>query len=222
MKLKLFFFFLLLSSLESTFAQGIRFNTYTGYVFDESFDLSDPPNYYRGTIKGGLQWGAGVEYQANKRYGIELSYLRHDAQTPVRKNGSSLKNDFDLGINYVLIGGNGYIKIAKFIEPYLGGQMGMAIFNIRRADIDLKTTKAKFALGIKTGLNFHITPNIGIKLQAQLLSTIQSIDAGFYVGTGGAGTNLSPRSLIMQIGLTSGLVFILPSEKKQPTKPAKP
>ena len=78
MKTKLFLLFLLFSGVQNSFAQNIRVNSYAGYVFNESFDLSDFSGYYSGTIKGGLQWGAGLEYMANKNFGIELSYLRQD------------------------------------------------------------------------------------------------------------------------------------------------
>ena len=215
MKTKLFLLFLLFSGVQNSFAQNIRVNSYAGYVFNESFDLSDFSGYYSGTIKGGLQWGGGIEYMPNKNFGIELSYLRQDTKAPVRKNGSSLINDYNVGINYILIGGNRYIKTAnKNIEPYAGGQIGMAIFNIKKADGSSKSNNTKFAWGIKTGVNIHATSSIGIKLQAQLLSAVQGFDGGFYFGTGGVGTNLSARSSIIQFGFNGGLVFVLPSKHK--------
>ena len=215
MKSKLFFLFLLFAIVQNSFAQNIRVNTYAGYVFDESFDLSDASGYYSGTINGGFQWGAGFEYMANKQYGIELSYLRQDTKAPVRKNVSSSINDYKLGINYILAGSNRYIKTAnKNIEPYAGGQLGMAIYSIEKADGSSKSNKTKFAWGIKTGMNIHASERIGIKLQAQLLSTVQGLDGGFYFGTGGSGTSLSARSSIMQFGFTGGLIFAMPSHHK--------
>jgi hypothetical protein len=215
MKSKLFFLFLLFAVVQNSFAQDIHINTYGGYVFDESFDLSDVSGYYNGTINGGFQWGAGFEFMANKQYGVEMSYLRQDTKAPVRKNGSSLINNYNLGINYILAGGNRYIKTAnKNIEPYAGGQFGMAIFNIEKTDGSSKFNKTKFAWGIKTGANIHASERIGIKLQAQLLSTVQGLDGGFYFGTGGSGTSLSARSSILQFGFTGGLVFVMPSHHK--------
>ena len=213
MKSKLFFLFLLFTSFQNSFAQGVRFNTYCGYVFDESFEFSDLSGFYNGTINGGLHWGGGLELMAHKYYGVELSYLRQDANAIVRKNLTL--NDYNLGINYILLGGNRYFNTGnKTIEPYVGGQIGMAIYNIENTNANTKSNKTKFAWGVKTGVNINLSSSVAIKLQAQLLSTVQGIDGGFYFGTGGVGTTLSARASILQFGFNGGLVFSISPDKK--------
>ena len=215
MKSKLFFLLLLFTSLQNSFAQEIRLNTYGGYVFDESFELSDISGYYNGIINGGFHWGGGLEFMAHKHYGVELSYLRQDTKAPVRKNLSSLINDYNVGISYILLGGNRYFNTGnKTIEPYAGGQLGMAIYNIENTNASLKSNKTKFAWGVKAGVNINLSSSAAIKLQAQLLSTVQRIDGGFYFGSGGVGTSLSARAAILQFGFNGGLVFSISPDKK--------
>jgi hypothetical protein len=57
-------------------AQTTRLNGYAMYVFDDKFDsYYDNSNYYQGKFKGGLQWGAGLEYLPHASSGVELIYL---------------------------------------------------------------------------------------------------------------------------------------------------
>jgi hypothetical protein len=52
-----------------------------------------------------------------------------------------------------------------------------------------------------------VAQNIGIKLQAQLLSAVQSLGGGIFVGTGGVGAGVASYSTLYQFGLGGGLVF---------------
>ena len=59
----------------TAYAQGgINLNLYGAYVFDDKFDTYySSSNYYEGKIKGGFQWGVGVEYMVQPEYGVELA-----------------------------------------------------------------------------------------------------------------------------------------------------
>ena len=71
------FFIFLISS--QSFAQNIRLNAYGAYVFDDKVDsYFDNNNYYKGTIKGGFQWGVGVEYMTRRNFGIDRSAEAND------------------------------------------------------------------------------------------------------------------------------------------------
>jgi hypothetical protein len=71
----------------------------------------------------------------------------------------------------------------------------------------------KFAIGMRGGANVWVAGNIGIKVQAQLLSAVQGFGGGVYVGTGGIGFGTSTYSSIYQFGLGGGLVYRLQSSK---------
>src|SRR4051812_39147105 len=65
-------------------AQGVRLNLYGAYVFDDYFEVyGDSYNYFHGTIKGGAQWGAGLEVSVRgDAYSLELLYQRQDTHAP--------------------------------------------------------------------------------------------------------------------------------------------
>ncbi len=56
-------------------------------------------------------------------------------------------------------------------------------------------------------LEHWVKEKVGIKLQAQLLSAVQSVGGGFYFGTGGSGGAVMAQSSMYQFELGGGLVF---------------
>ncbi|MEO5570426.1 MAG: hypothetical protein ABIT08_17645 [Bacteroidia bacterium] len=53
-----------------------RINLYGMYTFDDSFTSTyDDATYYEGKIKGGFQYGAGIEFMVKPMYGVELLYI---------------------------------------------------------------------------------------------------------------------------------------------------
>ena len=195
--------------------EKVRANGYIMYVFDDGFNsYYDSYNYYEGTINGGAQWGLGVEFMAKPQYGVELLWLRQSTTAPTRyQTGQTVgvKNeDFDLGINYVMIAGNRYMgDKSKKVEGYGGFLLGIGIMDIKRPSDGTTGNATKFAWGIGVGANIWASTRFGIKLQAQLLSITQGAGGGFYFGTGGAGAGVSTYSSIYQFGLGGGITFAL-------------
>ncbi|HEX5025879.1 MAG TPA: hypothetical protein VFV68_11440 [Agriterribacter sp.] len=193
-------------------AQSIRFNPYAGYVFDDKVDsYYDANNYYSGKIKGGFSWGGGLEFMASSTKGIELKYLRQDLTAPMDYYKDGVKSkDFELGINYILIGGSNYFKTSGGkVEPYFGAGLGMAIISIKNPDPGVESGKTKFAWNLKGGTNIWASKKVGIKLQAELLSAVQAVGGGFYFGTGGSGAGVSSYSSMLQFALGGALTFKL-------------
>lgn len=192
------------------FGQEMRLNLYSAYVFDDAIDsYYDANDYYAGTIEGGFQWGGGLEFMAQPGSGVELLYIRQGTTAPLTyyQNGVKFTN-FDLGVNYVMIGGNRYFKKpGGMVEGFGGGMIGMGIFGLDNPDNGNHGSRTKFAWGFKAGANIWATEKVGIKLQAQLLSAVQSVGGGFYFGTGGAGAGVSSFSSMYQFSLGGGLVF---------------
>lgn len=193
-------------------AQEIRLNAFSKYVFDDKVDsYNSSTSFFEGKIEGGFQWGLGLEYMAHPTKGIELKYLRQEAQVPMKYylNGINTKT-FDVDINYVLIGGNNYFKTGGKVEPYGGLGLGMVIFKIQNPESSSTDDSAiKFAWELKLGTNIWVSEKVGIKLQADLASAVQSAGGGLYFGTGGAGAGVSTYSTMYQIGLGGGLTFKL-------------
>lgn len=196
-------------------AQDINISAYGGYAFDNSFDsYYDFGEYYEGKIKGGFQWGAGIEYRPQPSMGIEFLYLRQDSHSPTTyrlDNRPGVQfTDFDLGINYIMLGGNKYVRrMGSKVEGYGGLMAGVFTASVTNPDNRRKDNATKFAWGGKLGGTFWATDSIGIKLQMQLLSAVQGVGGGLYFGTGGISTGVSSYSTIYQFSLGGGLVFNL-------------
>jgi len=200
--------------------KDIRLNLYGGYVFDDKFDsYYDNSNYYEGKIIGGLQWGGGIEYMLRPEYGIEILYLRQDTHAPTTyatpTSGPGIQEtDFDLAMNYIMLGGARHVVAANGKVEGFGGLMaGMAIAELKNPDNGRSDSAEKFAWGLRLGAVVWASEKVGIKLQAQLLSAVQSMGGGFYFGTGGAGVGVGSYSTIYQFTLGGGLVFKLGGSK---------
>ena len=210
----------LLSTFVSNIAYaqgGININLYGSYVFDDKFDTYySSSSYYEGKIKGGFQWGIGVEYMVQPEYGIELLYLRQDTNAPTRYygviNAGSGEVNLDLAMNYIMLAPTKhFLSSNEKLEGFAGFMAGMVIAEASNPDatgLDTGEDSAtKFAWGLRLGGIIWASEKVGIRLQTQLLSATQAMGGGFYFGTGGAGAGVSSYSTIYQFGLGGGLVF---------------
>lgn len=203
---------------ELTLAQ-VRLNLYSAYVFDDHFEAySDSYTYYYGKIKGGYQWGAGLEFALRPTYSVELIYQRQDTKAPItwQAGQSSFINqtDLDFNANYILLGGNRYlVKADGKVEVYGTLMAGMSIVDINNYKTNESDNVTKFAWGAKLGCNVWGTGKVGLKIQAQLLSMVQGAGGGIYFGTGGAGVGVGTYSTIYQFSLGGGLTFRLEKRK---------
>ncbi len=203
-------------------AQNLRLNGYALYAFDDAVDsYYSNTNYFEGKIKGGLIWGGGLEFMVHPQYGIELSYLRMDTKAPMTYYSNQppagvKSSEFDLAINYALIGGMRYSRLNDAVEGFGGLQLGAAFVKATRpgtAIVAEATGNAtKFTWGLRGGANIFPggkASKVGLKLQLGILSAVQGAGGGLYFGTGGAGAGISTYSSILQFNMGGGLVFKL-------------
>jgi hypothetical protein len=194
-------------------AGQIRLNAYGAYVFDDRVDV--PENNFFGIVRGGFQWGFGAEYMVRPDQSVELMYIRQNTVAETRStlvNGKAI--NYNLGVNYIMLGGNRYFsKPGGRVEGFLGAMVGANFTGVENPTNNNRNTITKFAIGMRGGANVWVTGNIGIKVQAQLLSAVQGFGGGVYVGTGGIGFGTSTYSSIYQFGLGGGLVYRLQSSK---------
>ena len=195
---------------QHSFTPGLRLNVYTMYAFDDKVDSRySSTEYYNGKIKGGFQWGGGLEYMMIPQQGIELSYLRLDTKAPMTYSFDYTvpkSQTFDLATNYILLGSNRYFGMNPKIEPFGGIQAGMAIFNVTGED-GKSENATKFAWGAKLGLNIWASDKVGIKMQTGLVSAVQGAGGGLYFGTGGVGAGVNTYSTFYQFYIGGGLTF---------------
>lgn len=197
---------------KKAFEPHLRINGYTFYAFDDKVDsYYSTTDYYRGTIKGGFQWGGGLEYMMTPEQGVELSYLRLDSNAPMEYYDRTTQRveytNFDVATNYILLGGNRYFGLNPKVEPYAGLQAGVSVFNVNNPDNGRSGNSTKFAWGAKLGVNIWASDKVGLKIQTGLISAVQAAGGGFYFGTGGVGTGVSTYSTFYQFYIGGGLTF---------------
>lgn len=208
-----------LSSSFNMWSQDIYLNAYGSYVFDNSFDsYYDRNEYYEGKIKGGLQWGAGIEYMFHRSTGVELLYLRQDTNSPTtyltNTNLGVQRTNFDLGINYLMLGGVRHLKSqGSPLEGFGGLMAGMLIANLENPENGRSDTATKFSWGARLGGIYWFSSSIGLKVQAQLLSAVQAVGGNFYFSSSGPQAGVSSYSTIYQFSLGGGLIFKLTPSK---------
>jgi hypothetical protein len=192
-----------------------RLNLYGAYVFDDNVQNSyDSYNYFDGTIKGGFQYGAGIEFMVKQDYGVELLWLGQSTTTNLDYLLSGMtkvkSGTFNLDLNYAMLGfGRHATKPGGKIEGYGGLMLGCLFANVENPENGSKIDDQFFAWGIRLGGNIWATNKIGLKLQAQLLSAVQSAGGAVYFGTGGAGAGVSMYSTMYQFSIGGGLVYAL-------------
>jgi hypothetical protein len=212
MRIYVLLFIILITGASST-AQETRLNLYTNYVFDDQVDAYvDPYNYFKGTIEGGLQWGASVEYHVHD-YGIELLYLRQDTEVPVWYYDAGITNEkqskLDLGINWIMLGGMRSLLPDDKLEPVAGIMMGIALIDGKNPETQKSASATKFAWGVRMGVNYWFSGVAGVRAQMQLLSATQAAGGSLYFSTGGTSAGVTAYSSMVQFSLGGGLVFRL-------------
>ena len=223
MKKKITFTTILLAVICSVNAQNLRINGYANYVFDDSFDSYYDYNAntgYEGKIAGGFQWGVGLEYMIKPTYGLELYYMHQDTKAPTTyfKTTAPIgwrNADFDLSLNYIMLGGARYVLNNPKVNPYFGLSAGACIIDAKDPENGKTANATKFAWGFRGGVLLNASEKIGLKLTASLLSAVQGAGAGLYIGTGGAGAGVSTYSSMYQFALGGSLVISLGGAKKQ-------
>jgi hypothetical protein len=193
----------------------ININLYGAYVFDDKFDsYYDYYNYYNGKIKGGFQYGAGIEFMPNPTIGIELLYFGQSTTAPTYYYSTGFFKErystFDLNLSYVMLGGTRHVTnpSGKF-EGYGGFMLGALFASAENPENGSSGSATKFAFGLKLGGNIWMSEKVGFKLNAQILSAAQSIGGSLYFGTGGAGAGITTYSSMIQFSIGGGLVFAL-------------
>jgi len=209
----LYIVILFFGTLNYLSAQSYKINLYSGYTLEDEIEaVTSNNNYFKGNINSGYQWGAGFEYILRPTYGIELAYFRQDTDFPVdystNNNVTDTNKTFGLGMNFIMLGGNKYIPIpGSIVTPYGGLMVGMSIIENKDPLPGAESSTTNFAWGGRAGVFLNFSDNVGLKLHGQLLSAVQSVGGGLYLGTGGVGAGLDTESSMYQFGFGGALVF---------------
>jgi hypothetical protein len=217
---KIILFSLLLMTTAIALAQSkssqskARLNVYGSYVFDDGFDVyNDANTFFNGTIKGGLQWGGGIEYLPDQHFSVELLYLNKNSDVPTTfKFGSAepkRTETFDLTHHYILLAGNRLQRSSDGkIEGYGGLMAGVLISDINSPTTGKGGSQTDFTWGARLGLNYWVSDKIGLKFQTNMLTASKATGGDYYWSYWGP-LYLNTYSTLWQFGLGAGLTFKL-------------
>jgi hypothetical protein len=197
-----------------TFGQGgVRLNLYGAYTFNDGFDVaSDINTYYHGTVKGGAVWGAGLEYAYNPSGSAELMYLHRSTTVPTTFKfgaGTDVKNEtFNLKHDYILLSGDGHYGHGGKVDGYGGLMLGVLFSNLEAPSQQKTASHTNFAWGGRLGANIWMSPKLGIKLQAQVLTSSKATGGSYYYSWYGP-IYLNEYTTLWQFSLGGGLIFKL-------------
>ena len=195
-------------------AQEFRINAYASYVFDDGFGFyNNKDDYYNGQINGGAQLGVGVEYLAQPHYGVELLYFYKNSDAPSNFKFGTLTAEksetFDVTQHYILLAGNSHLKSSnQKLEGYGGFLVGMVISDVTAPSSGSHASNSNFSWGFRLGGDIWMSPKVGIKLQAQILSATRATGGDLYYGYWGP-YSVPDYSTLWQFGLGGGLTFRL-------------
>jgi len=211
MKTIIFISALAITTVFASAQSKVRLNLYGSYVFDDGFDVyNDINNYYSGKIKAGAQWGGGIEYTPNGYYSVELMYLNKSTDAPANfKLGTgqpARTENFNVGLNYIMLAFNGLKKTSGKVEGYGGLMGGVLITDVKAPSTGKGGSNTDFAWGGRLGANIWVSEKIGIKLQAQILASTKATGGDTYWSYWGP-VYLNTYTALWQFGLGGGLTF---------------
>ena len=211
---KIFLLLVLAGTMTTMMGQHARLNFYAAYTFDDGFDVvQDANTYYNGTVKGGVQWGAGLQYMFNKQSSAELLYLHRSTTVPANfkfGTGTQTRQEtFDLKHDFIMLSGDGHFGNSGKVEGYAGVMAGVLISHLEAPSQPGKSSNnTNFAWGGRLGTNIWFSPKLGLKLQALILSASRATGGDYYWSWYGP-IYLTEYSTLWQFSLGGGLTFKL-------------
>ena len=210
---KIFLLLVLAGTMTTLMGQHARLNFYGAYTFDDGFDVvSDANTYYNGTVKGGVQWGAGLQYMFNKQSSAEVLWLHRSTTVPANfkfGTGTQTRSEtFDLKHDFIMLSGDGHFGGGGKAEGYGGVMAGVLISHLEAPSLGKSSSNTNFAWGGRVGTNIWFSPKMGLKLQAMILSASRATGGDYYWSWYGP-IYLTEYSTVWQFSLGGGLTFKL-------------
>ncbi|MFL5739795.1 MAG: hypothetical protein ACJ75B_06230 [Flavisolibacter sp.] len=218
--IKIIIFCLLLGSIQNSSAQNLRLNGYGSYVLEGAYHIYYANgDSYQGQINQGMQWGMGLEYMVDPKYGIEFSaftrntsVMRHDVSG---NNGGHAK----LRFNYMLLGVNVYPDVhARKFQSFAGISTGAVVQDAEKISgtgNTINSSVVKFAWAARLGGIYWLSHRVGIKAITQWLSAIQFSKGVVNFNVNRSDLMPADHSVANQFEIGSGVIVKLGQKKKQ-------
>ncbi len=175
--------------------------TFAGFTFADRFETF----YGTGRIEDSFQWGAGLEFGIQPGAAMELIYQRLNADASYNSFFNTRLNG-RIGINYILLGATGYAPINDVVSGFGTFNIGSGFTSNIDPSLNINNV-AKLAIGGRVGLKVAATDKVSLRIHAQILSPVQWIGGGVFIGTGGSGAAVTTGSTIWQFNLGGSLNY---------------
>lgn len=179
-------------SLQTGYSFGAFIRTYNGDLW----------------LNGSMWYGGSIDYLFRRDMAFELSYSYRTGTMdyePYSYGGwtpGQLDNLGNLNTHYIQLG---TIKTFRKnnVAPFIGGNLGVAIFSPENQAYD---TDVFFAVSGLGGAKIYLNDKLGIRLQGRLFMPIYFANLTFYCGGGGCGTGVGGWGTV-EGELSGGLFF---------------
>lgn len=189
-------------------AQNFEIHVHSGYSFADKFPISGGS----GKMEAGHTYGGSLGYQLGEYYMIEASYIRQDADVKAYSNYLAIEVDEPVSVSYIFAGGNRLIPLDEKFNLFSGGRIGAFLLNFKNSTYENTT---RFAVGVNAGFKYYITPQLGIRAQANLNFPITDVGANLWWSPGsGVDVGVESYTPLLQFGFTGGLVFVINQQSK--------
>ena len=157
-------------------AQRFTVGPFYGYRFGGDLENAATGENFR--IRDNPSYGIFFDVEPNDSgLKLELFYSFQDTSIDLDGITSPAKNGLD--VHVMQIGAIQELYDGK-LRPYVGGYLGATYFNLDGFGDELR-----FSFTLAAGVNYHITKNLGLRLDARALSTVVDGSGGFVCADGG-------------------------------------
>jgi hypothetical protein len=231
MKKRLFFCMFTSWISQLSMAQtSVEFVPFSGYTpsYQMSFfneNQTDVTNI-TGRLDGGFNFGGSVLFNKTRRFGIEFLYNR--LQTPAKLYNSDAAAgtppyyQTSAGINYIMAGLVTNFPLHRSpsnspVNIFFGFDLGISLTT--PSPNVLSSSNVNFAMGLQTGVNYYVSPRIGIRLTARVTGSPESF-SNYYFGDWGGNRGwfaiFMPGIVLagINVGIIIGLGKELPEYQK--------
>jgi opacity protein-like surface antigen len=163
-------------------ANRFEFTPFAGYMVGGEFE--DPTTNAERDLDEGSSYGLFVDIAAEDWRHYEILFTDLDSEV----DGTA---PFDMGVQYVQIGGTVNYPDARYVIPYFGMTIGAARFSPDQAGLDDET---KFAFSAGGGLKIPITDHFGVRLDARAFVTVLDSEGDLFCASDATGGTCAIRA----------------------------
>ena len=164
----------LLATSPVAWSQDLEITALGGYRFGGTLKTVDTDL----VTEAAPSFGLTVGFQVRRDMQVELFYSRQSADLTVTADGDRDEPDIPkLGVEYWHIGGLYELRPPGGIRPYVAVRLGVTRFDPIDVDAD---SVWRFSGGFGAGVRVFLTESIGVRVEAQLLSTAAKSGDYFY------------------------------------------